>query len=324
MRLADSSTAFEPMTSLSLPVGAKKFWKKHRTLLVILLFLSVVAASSRILRGALTPVLPPIGSTDRFSDDPRACSSLGTMFENLETLKEVTDLFRRRTSDVVDERETYLSQPSSWVCLSTQNGGAEPTTERLKALAFDLPAWRYVSKDGTVQLRPVSYTSFTTVLGEFQREYECRLSELTRGAEDMVRVNLDLDDPKSYCCSNNACVQAKAGVSCATTASDDFLCGGTCDPQVSQDDVVTRGQKLKDRIEQDKERARTAMLRTIHALRSFEMNYAYAKQLTCFQRASLDLKNELGLLADTTSCMPKIWDAVTSLHDRDDSLFPSE
>lgn len=63
-------------------------------------------------------------------------------------------------------------------------------------------------------------------------------------------------------------------------------------------------------------RVQRALERTLHTMRSFDGNYGAARNIWCYELASLDLRNELGLVADATSCMPKIWDAVTSLHDR--------
>ncbi len=318
------------MKKRSVSIGSMKkpwliFLHRHQTLLALLLFLSILAASSNVLRGDISSSPTGSSSPEESSENIRACSSKNTLFMNLETLKEALDLFQGSGSEIIAEREKYLGEPSAWTCLSAADGGGEPGIEKLKKLANNLPLWHYKSALGVDTVRPVTFSSLSTVLGEFEREYECKLSEFTRAADSMVMVNLDLDTPKSYCCNDqDNCVHQDATTNCATIASDDYTCGGSCLYNISQSEVTGRAQIFRDRIEREKQRARIVTMRTMHALRSFEMNYAYAKELTCFQRASLDLKNELSLLADATSCLPKIWDAVTSLHDRDSSLTPTE
>ncbi len=304
----------------------KKWLKKarrHQALLVVLFFLSVVAASSRYFLGAslLGGLVSGGNSSSSSSTNPRACTTVGTVFEDLETLKESTDKFTENVSTVVGEREEYFKQPSQWSCLDESQGGSGPAIDKLKALAELLPGWHYTSALGGTKLRPVTFESFTSILGEFQREYECKLDELARSSDSLVGRNLDLDNPKLYCCSDlNLCVHVDSDTHCSTTQSDDETCGGSCKTGNTHEVFAVRLGFFLTRLENEKQRARTAMLRTVHVLRSLELNYAYALQLTCFQRASLDLKNELSLLADATSCMPKIWDALTSVHDRDHSL----
>lgn len=307
-------------------------WKKnffgkahrHQSLFLILFLLSIAAALSNVLlRGDLLSSSTAGDSSSNSSLNLRTCTSKGTVFEELRTLKEATDRFSLGVSAVIDERENYFRSPSKWSCLSSEDGGNGPPVGALRALAELLPGWNFRSAFGATTLRPVIFESFTSILGEFQREYECKLAEFSYSADGMVARNLDLDDPQEFCCDRTSrCVQATGNVSCLTITFDNPECNGQCPTGNTHAVLAVRLEKFRTRIENEKQRARTAMLRTIHALRSFEINYVYALQLTCFQRASLDLKSELSLLADATSCMPKIWDAVTSLHDPDDSLTP--
>ena len=318
------------MKNVSSPSGPipvmRSLWARHQLLVVLLILLSVVAGTSRyLLRADLAGMIALFGP-DIAANPPeefRVCSSTGTVFQHLETVKEVRDLFQKRASDVVGEREQYLIAPSKWTCPPS---GEEPVTE-LESLAQDLPGWHERETDNTLSLRPVTFASFESVLGEFEFEYECKLGEFSRRATSMVNANLDLDDPKQYCCSNSdTCVQATSGVNCTYGPVESSVCLWTdpadntqkpkCPTGNTQADLATRFPALLGRIDAEKQRGRIAMDETVHALKSLEKNYIYAKQLTCFQRALLDLKNEMSLLADTTSCMPKIWDAVTSIHDR--------
>ncbi len=305
-------------------IGIKRqwlsFWHRHQMLIVLLFVLSIVAGSSRFLRGAILGLPPPVSVYFESGADPRACTSTGTIFGNLKTLRETTDLFRKRISGVVGEREEFLKAPSSWPCTPGVEGGIG----ELKKLAEEMPGWYYRPAMGDPKLLPVTFTSFNSVVAEFVREYECKLSEFDQTADDMVASNRDLDDPSfMFCCSSfDLCEKQTADTSCSTIPTNDSTCGGFCRVGTMDEVLTTRLTAFRVRIQSEKERARLAVLRTFHTLRSFELNYAYVKQLVCFQRASLDLRNELGLLADTTSCMPKIWDALTSLHDPDDSLRP--
>lgn len=295
-------------------------WDKHRTLVVLLFILSIIAGSSRFLRGAIVGLPPAASVYFESGADPRACTSTGTVFANLKTLRETTDLFRKRISGVVGEREDFLKAPSSWPCVPGTEGGIGS----LAGLAKEMPGWYYRPAIGDPKMLPVTFASFNSVVAEFVREYECKLSEFSQTADSMVAINRDVDNPNSFCCDEetNTCKQITQVLACATTPSDDSMCAEECPTENVQEVFTTRLTAFYARIESEKQRARLAVLRTFHTLRSLELNYAYAKSLVCFQRASLDLRNELGLLADTISCMPKIWDAVTSLHDPDDSLRP--
>ncbi len=306
--------------------GLRTLWRRHHTAIVLLLTLSIIAGVSRsLLRGEVgTGTGGSSSSSSSAAEQLRSCSSKGTVFEDMTSLKKVMETFQKRVSEVVKERETFLSSPSKWQCVPDKDGNIDAPMPKLQALADDMPGWHYqyvspldpASPLEKVQ-RPVSFGSFSSILGEFEREYECKLTEFQDRAFLMVLQNEDLDpEPRQFCCDQNqSCGEVRASSACTSPVTDDPKCGGACAVKLNAADMAVRptayfNQQLTERI-----RARTAVQRTIYALRSFEMNYVYAKQLTCFSRASLDLKNELSLLADATSCMPKIWDAVTSLHD---------
>ena len=293
--------------------------KRHQTVIVLLVLLSTVAMSSRVLlradlTGGASTESTDSSSSER-SEELRSCSSVGTIFMDSETLKDARELFQGRMSEVTIEREQYLLSPSQWTCLR----GAEPTMEKLKALATALPGWKYRTSAGSVAVRPVTFASFDSIVSEFEREYECKLGEFEGNASGMIQTNRDLDTPKQYCCNDsNACVQKIADDSCRSgaTVSEHPDCQSECETIATHADIAFRVPSFVELQRRERDRARFAIEQTVHTMRSFETSYAYAKQLTCFQRASLDLKNELSLLADTMSCMPRIWDALTSLHDR--------
>ena len=142
-----------------------------------------------------------------------------------------------------------------------------------------------------------------------------------------MAANLDYDredsagNPTEFCCTEPAlgaggCVRKEAGTACATAPTTDPQCDKQCSPLISSYDLALRVRPLVERMERESAHARVTLERTLNTLRSFETNYAIARQLNCYERASVDLQNELGLLADVSSCMPRLWDVLTSLHDR--------
>lgn len=299
--------------------------KRYQLLLLTLLTVLAVAVSSRlILRAALlwpppvniSAVTPPLTSLE----NPRICGSEGTIFESFTTLGDTVKIFKERAGRVTDEREKYLRTPSTWSCTVAQ---VDSSLRELTALAVDLPGWHYqheiqslFGRTSIRTLRPVLFESFSGVLAELLREYECKLLELGDGAIAAVHRNDDMPPGTKFCCEESVCVAVTAQTACSGAPTEHPQCGGICDVQVSPADYAGRPVRFVELLEAERNRARAAVERTLLTLRSFETHHAIAKELLCYERASLDLKNEMSLLADATSCMPKMWDPVTSVHDR--------
>lgn len=265
--------------------------KKHSLLLTVLLSLSIaVGLSNALLRGQLLGGgSGPPGSLFTAPGQSRACASQGTMFENIHQPTKVTELFSLRMNAIVDERLRLLNTPSAWSCIAS-GGVQQPLMPELQALADDMPGWHYVmqtavlgSPQTLVNRKPVTWENFSSVALEFVREYECKLSELQDQAINVVLTDNDIENPDP------------AGLYSATLAS--------------------RITNLIQLMTDERQRARTATERTINTLRSFEMHLPFTLQMHCMQRTAMDLKNTLALTADAVSCMPKIWDSVTSIHD---------
>ncbi len=300
-------------------------WKKHGTVIFIIALLLMVAVSSNVFVKTQPTHGRDVGSPSSADDESlRACSSVGTIFEYVHNLTDVMALFKQRASGIVKEREDFLFTPSQWQCLPGLTGSVDPPMPMLQQLAAEMPGWyfRYGTPGNMTKIfKPVTFASFTSILGEFAREYECKLTEFQNSVFADVAMNNDLktgeNPPNQFCCNlSNECGLALDSAYCSGPTTGDAQCDLACDLAPTMSDFATRPLLYVNRQLVERQRARAAVERTILALRSFEINYAYAKQLTCFQRASLDLKNELGLLADTASCLPRIWDAATSLHDR--------
>jgi hypothetical protein len=210
------------------------------------------------------------------------------MFEGMNNVTKVQELFVTEMSLVVSEREDYLGMPMHWDCKDDEG----PTIAQLSTLAGKLPGWYYPDVSGGLppayKMRPVYFDSFSSIIGEFLREYECKLTLMQANTIEAVMTGNDTETP----CEAEPC------------------------PTIAMGDIAMRARPYHEILGLERHRARVAVERTLHTLRSFEVNYTAARNLLCFERASLDLKNELGLLANTTSCIPKIWDALTSIHDR--------
>ncbi len=307
---------------------AKLMLKKYQLLVLTILVLFAVAGSSRFLRG---DVLGGPGTSSSSSGRPeeslRTCSSDGTMFQNIENLGLARAMYKKSMSAVVGEREKILKTPSEWKCGSGASG--EPAIPELRKLANELPGWHYrvtvplLFGAATVPVsRPVTFASFGAIVAEFQREYECKLTELQDRTISEVSRNQDIDlkkdsdTPTQFCCIEAGCREQKDASACLSPLTEDPFCGNECSVALFVSDLASRAPALHASLFQEREVSRIAVERTISTMRSFEMNYAIARQFVCYQRASLDLKNEMSLLADAVSCMPKIWDATTSIHDR--------
>ncbi len=263
----------------------KAYWHRHRVLIAILGALSVVAGTSQFLRADLVggPSESDTLSLSADEDEFRVCSSAGTVFEEMVSLTAVMEKFQQGMSAVTGEREQFLALPSRWQCISGSDGQSDPAFPALQELAENMPGWFDKTPDGSRRQRNVTFDSFASIVAEFLREYECKLSEFQEDAFRIVYADTDLPEPTGR--------------------------------EPAQVDFALRTPSFWSLQQIERQRARTAVNRTLQALRSFEVSYTYAKPLTCFQRASHDLKNELSLLADAISSMPKIWDALTSLHD---------
>lgn len=216
---------------------------------------------------------------------PRACSATGTVFQTINRPDVAIALFRSTLDNVFAERERILGNPSQWSCIN----GQQPEVAALTALATSLPGWQYKVKipwipfSKTLWIRkPVTFDDFSSIVMEFERAYECRLAEFQAQG-----VALGL-----------------AGAVPGYNSSLGTL--GT---------LAMAVQLNRERMQQERTRARVAIERALSALQSYEVTLPLAHNLHCIWRAGLDLRNELNLLSQAVSCMPRIWDAVTSLHD---------
>lgn len=300
---------------------------RHRILVLTIIVMFAAAGSSRFVRGNIlgTGSSGGLGNSSSSEQSLRACDSKDTRFEDVQNIDELRNIYRQGMTAVVSEREKILKTPSLWKC--GLGAAGEPPIAELRALAADIPGWHYRVDTsflfGAVTVpvqRPVTFASFASIVAEFQRGYECKLSELQDRNLAEVALNNDIEKPAQFCCitagdSQGCREQADVGI-CETPLTTNPACNEQCPVLLYMSDLARRVPALHQNALDEREISRVAMERMLSTMRSFEVNYAVARQFVCYQRASLDLKNEMSLLADAVSCMPKIWDAVTSIHDK--------
>lgn len=255
--------------------------KRHQSLVVLLVMFMMFALVSSALFADTSPGTEE--DVERITDYNRSCTVSGTPFENMWDIDDLVRKFTRDISAVVDERIRLLSTPSAWTCSTNAEDPGRPPMPLLQEMSASLPGWSVEYRiAGLIPVRekkPVTFENFASILMEYNREYQCQLS--------LIAAN---------------------SLSSAATAGDI--------PSVAvQQDIVSIAAPYAIRANRERARGSAAIVRLLHVLRSYDVQYAYARDLMCYARASLDLRSELSLLADGVSCMPKIWDSATSLHD---------
>jgi hypothetical protein len=295
------------------------FLRAHRVLLIVLVGLFVAGQAGAFLtgylgRGGITGLV--IRKEAQVKDDElRACSGQHTMFQDMETVDAVHKQYLAEMNAIFNEREQSLQRSETWLC--DQDVDTSLPMDALKKLAAKLPGWSIAlsGPKSTPVIRPVTVEAFSAIAAELQRDYECKLTELNDRALALMSRNKDIS-PGEFCCSKLGCAATVTGAECLGDVTTDSICNRECPVYLSSPEIAKRLSSTSEVIQVEKEHSRIALDRALLALRSMDSKFPIARGLLCYQRASLDLRNEFSLLADAVSCMPKIWDAVTSLHDR--------
>ncbi|MEQ1849655.1 MAG: hypothetical protein ABL890_03640 [Candidatus Peribacteraceae bacterium] len=297
------------------------------TVFVLSLIALIVGAVTTVLRADLDAGGSGTGGSSSSSSSLapayRECSSRGTMFEDIRNLDEARNLFASTMGRVTEERQKLLTDTSNWSCTAATAMPMPTLTE----LADSLPAWHYRKSNlfsglfgfgYTTELRPVTFASFSSIVGEYLRVYECTVAELQSSAFVIVSNNQDYPPGTQFCCTQNGCEEATRAASlCTGAVTDKPDCGGECSQaKLSMLDLAKRPTSFSARAIPERTRARIAVERTLTALHSYEMEHETIRQLSCAERATLDALSMTALLSEAASCLPKIWDVSTSLHDR--------
>ncbi len=250
----------------------------------ILVLVLLAIGSNILLRADLTGGGIGGSSSSEHIKNLHACTSSGTVFEGLTPL-EATAKFRADMSAVVQERQDLLIKPSLWSCASDTDEGLQPPMPALTAMATNkMPAWTVRTGANTYTTKPIRFADFSSIVMEYERSYECTLSEFQGKAPLIVTLNEDGDGTQ--------------------TALESWMLLGV------------RANVFFKNMENERRRSRIAVERTISTLRSMEITSPLTTRMQCLVRQQLDLRSQMSLLADAMSCLPRIWDAATSLHDR--------
>lgn len=145
----------------------------------------------------------------------------------------------------------------------------------LLSLAASLPTWN----DPDV---PLGEFDVSRVLLEYLRIYECSLMEFNEF--------LQFDTAKEK------------------FAEFEFL-------DLFYSDLVEESLKRSDIIQEELAIARTTLHRVLTLIGTFGRLRPLEAELECTQRLSLDVRNITALTAETSACMPRIWNAKDALRD---------
>lgn len=226
----------------------------------------------------------PGGLRDNAETNLAACSGSVLLFprQNLRALESWQQSYHQNVSIVVN---SVMAQTQRAQCTLTQSENV-PTV--MLGLASQMPPWRDPNRLRTLRTQDVG-----SVLLEYLRLYECTLQE--RASQLPVFALME--------------VREKA------IAENKPL---TSIPVVSVTPEESRQLKL---ISSEMALARPSLHRTLLFLASTMRLGSLGSEMDCLERASADLRNTLGLAAETSACLPRIWDARGALRNstRDNS-----
>ncbi|OIO54351.1 hypothetical protein AUJ46_03365 [Candidatus Peregrinibacteria bacterium CG1_02_54_53] len=183
--------------------------------------------------------------------------------------------YHRIVGTVVDEHLQSFMRPPN--CSALTGDGVLPGGAQLSALAKMLPSWKSAS---------VSQWEAGSVLLEFLRAYECALEE------------------RLYFLHPDALLELEMKMQEREDDSDIYL--SLLNTEVSEEDQT---------ITTELATARPSLNRTLSVLAGLSRLLPLHSELQCIERSSLDIRNALALAAETSACLPRIWNAKDPLRD---------
>jgi hypothetical protein len=175
----------------------------------------------------------------------------------------------------VTVKEVLEAHDRPRIAQCTEAGGDNPPTDELKILAASLPPWQKKKS-----FDALIETDMPAVLLEYQRLYECALNE---------RLSFLLPTVVSDMKSSDGSVNVAP------------LKNSLDDEQAN--------------IQQELALTRPVLHRVLGFVGASNRLSPLVNNLECLERASLDIRNALGLAADASACLPRAWDARGSLRD---------
>lgn len=210
------------------------------------------------------------------------CGTNDGMFDT--TLLEATiEEYHLTVAGVIDAHINDLSDINTLplTCTANDYRGLLAPSSALESLAARLPEW------GPSRAGELSEADMGSVLLEHLRVYECALYRRSQFLEVFI-------------------IRERG-----TTGK----VNGEDIQTISSFDLSEEQRRQQSLIEHELLTARPTLERTLAFIGGIDRLRPLTAELECLKRASLDLRNSMGLMAESASCMPKIWDARGSLRD---------
>lgn len=205
-----------------------------------------------------------------------------SMFFKTEKFDDWPDVYHERVGEVIEE---YLEPPETIQCYDQILIPLGPTSA-LGQLASELAPWQDPADRAKLDRNDVGI-----VLLEFLRMYECAL------VDHNYYLPMDVITERFE--------EEAGGTTPLPTVIEDF----TFDALLKE---MGRRRKI---ITEEVVTSRAALQRVLMVISGVTRLSPIDAELECLQRASLDLRNGLGLAADASVCMPRAWDTKDSLRD---------
>lgn len=212
------------------------------------------------------------------------CSRFDDAYEDLGYLDKPIQEWQETYHDTVAEIVAESMKQPEIECTATDYDSLLRAGTKLKTLAGKLPPWQNSEK-------PVTRFDLSRVLLEHLRVYECALSEYYEfryydtAAEEFRKEEAETGSER-------------------INFFDYFI-----------SDLVKGTNERSTLIIREKTVARRALHRTLTILGTMDRLLPLQAELECMQRMSLDIRNIAGLAAETSSCIPRTWNAKDTLRD---------
>lgn len=220
--------------------------------------------------------LSPAGPQRNNTPILSACSGSTVLFPRLRlsSIETWSNQYHYEVSKVVN---AVAAEQPVLACLKPRS---EDVPAELRSLAQYLPPWSTPERLQSLRTEDVG-----SVLLEYLRLYECALQE------------------RSWEIPERAALEERAKAEDEKRAFIGFPIF----------DLTVESTRQMQFIEREMAIARPAMTRTLLFLAGTQRLRPLSQNMECLSRASADLRNALGLAAETSACIPKIWDARGTL-----------
>ncbi len=182
-------------------------------------------------------------------------------------------------------RQLASSATAPLLCTAQTFEAVLRPTPELRALARQLPEW------GPSRDAALSEADMAPVLLEYLRVYECALWQRERFL-------------RTFVINEKAATEERPGATPLRV--------------IDRDDLTQEEARQRALITRELNVSRPTLERTLAVVGGIGRLQPLTVEIECLKRASLDLRNGLGLAAEAASCLPKILDARGTLRDLPD------